>query len=92
MADFQRPKLTREDFHNALNSLHLHIDKVFSRKENQNNAQLSWHENYGDVSEEVLEYLMAIQKNNDQECLSELHDIATAAIWGIASKIKGHIS
>jgi len=92
---FARPKLTRNDFYNGLDSLRRHIDKVFDKQEKKpdgNEAQLSWHENFGDLSEEKdKEYLDAIHGNDTENCLLELHDVATSAIWGISSFYAGYI-
>jgi len=84
---FERPSLSLESFDAALESVRNRLVKAL--KKHGTKSEVSWHEILGDVTEEYTEFVGAVQENNRQS--DELHDIAIAAIWGIASDKAGNV-
>lgn len=88
MPKIERPNLSLMDFENAVDSVRTAL--MAALEKNGQATEVSWHEILGDVTEEYKEFTDEVQANSPQR-INELHDIAIAAIWGIASVKAGFI-
>jgi NTP pyrophosphatase (non-canonical NTP hydrolase) len=67
----------------VLKEVERNLDQLIENKGNHTFA--STHEILGVIVEEYHELIEAVQSNERTEVISELHDLAVAAIWGIVS-------
>ena len=79
----KRTKVPQHHLNYALKQLSLRLKKKIAK-----HGGYTWestHEIDGLLAEEMHEYIIEMHKNNLDECVNELIDIAATAIWGIAS-------
>lgn len=91
LSKVSRPLLTRDSFTPVLESQKNHIEQIIQRK--GYGVYASRHELLGVIQDEVVELRDAIHdKESEDRIISELQDIATGCLWGIASIRSGAMS
>jgi hypothetical protein len=87
---FYRPSLTAEEFKAAVDEVAADLKAAIDKHGKK--AVVSWKEAYGDLAEERHELMLAIHANDEGACVGEIKNIATSAIWALASKRAGILS